>query len=225
MAFTKQPKLCQDAPAGVETFNRLNDNLDSFVTDFTVAHVPLENEEAAGAGVGLIDGSTVDAAGTHDHPLIPRGAAIVRQVTSDPTLIETYGVQLISGFGCLATMDVLDVGHYFFPINGFVKVWGKGTIHPEAVSPILAGIAQRITVQPGIQSGTGATGLVVRTLRVQENDSGEDELLPFHTGFGLIAFGRRTVAPGSVGLAPPRRSRFAAGPRGGPVRFPRPPRR
>lgn len=231
MAFTKQPKLCQDAPAGVETFNRLNDNLDSLKTDFELEHLSLDAADQPGESgppAGGVDGDDPISAGAgaHDHPLIPRGFAYVRQVTTDPTLISTYGVGLANSFGCLQLMTVLDVGVYFFPISGLSRAWGHATIHPEQVNPILAGIAQQIRVQPSDPTGTGATGLVVRTLRLQENDSGEDELLPFHTGFNLVAYGRRGELPTiNQGIQPPRRSRFAAGPRGGPVRFPRPPRR
>lgn len=220
MAFVKRPKLCQDAPAGLETFNGLSDNLDSLRSDLELDHGALNNEGEGGPGGPDIEDEAAATAGRHDHPLVPRGIAVVRQTTTDPTLISTYGVQLVNAFGCLQSMTVLDVGEYFFPITGFARVWGKGTPEPERASPILAGIAQDIKVQPGTQVGTGATGLVVRTFRLQENDDGEDELLPFHCGFSLIAFGRRNVTPSPpTGISPLRPTRWGWRPRRW-IRFP-----
>ena len=214
MAFTKQPKLCQDAPAGVETFNRLADNLDSLRADLELEHGPLNSEDEGSPGGPGTEDELAATAGKHEHPLLPRGGAVVKQTTSDPTLISAYGVQLVNAVGCLQSMQVLDVGVYFFPITGFSKVWGKGTPNPERVSPIISGLPQDIKVQPGEQVGTGATGLVVRTFRLQENDAGHDEMLPFHCGFSLVAFGRRSTTPAPPsGIAPLRPTRWGWRPR------------
>lgn len=227
MAFAKKPKLCQDAPAGLQHLNGLNDNLDSFKTDFELEHAPLSAaSQFPSANVGHnnfepplspLGGEVtlVAASGAHEHPLVPRGMAFVGQVTSlgDPTVISSYGVQLVAAAGCLQTLEVLDTGVYFFAISGFAKVWGHGTVQSDLVSPLLAGLAHDIKVQPGVQSSTGATGLVVRTFRLQENGSSQDELLPFHTGFFLVAYGRRSITPSPpAGVEPLRRSRFRRGP-------------
>lgn len=224
MAFTKTPKLCQNAPAGLQSLNPLADNLESFKVDLELEHtgfsavadLPVANigDSNWEGPVIIAEGEeTISTAGQHDHPLVPRGMAVVAQVTGDPTLFETYGVQLAAAAGCLQSMEVISTGIYFFPIGGFVKVWGHGAVQSDIVTPNLGGLAHDIKVQPGVQSGTGATGLVVRTLRLQVNGSSEDELLPFHTGFFLVAYGRRAATPQTPARVEPlRKGRFRRGP-------------
>jgi hypothetical protein len=230
MAYSKVPKLCQDAPAGVQTVNGLGSNLESLRTDLEREHsaltatadVPIigggnSNYSFPTGGVDIETGSA--DAGKHDHPLIPRGEAYVAQVTSgDPFIISSYGVQLYAKAGCLQSMQVLDTGVYFFPISGFARVWGRATALADS---LLTGITVDARVQPGTPTGSGATGLIVKTFRIQDNGT-DDEMLAFHTGFHLLAFGRRDPMPTAPPRAAPLRpGRFGAGPRGGPVRFPR----
>jgi hypothetical protein len=226
MAFSKKPKLCTNAPAGLQQINGLTDNLESLRTELETEHtgVFVEPEETVAQvepggfepGFGTID---VDAAhpGAHDSPLIPRGAAYIQQTTDagSATTVRMYFRE-----GCIQSMQIVSTGVYFFPIDGFAAVWGRATPYGSDVVPALD--VKVTTATPDDELGTG---LIVRTYMKQTAGSGVIGLFAYHTGFYLLAYGRRTPATAAALTAPRPPSRFAAGPRGGPVRFPRPPRR
>lgn len=208
MSFAKKPKLCQDAAAGYQYFNGLNENLDSFKNELGLEHVPLDNDGPPIGGNSTYTGSTdpTDAAdgepGQHDHPLIPRGVAYVEANSS--VILGTVHVR--SAAGCLSSLTIISTGVYFMPITGFSKVWGKatpwhiglGAILPDP--PVGALVAEDARVQPATPQGTGTTGLIIKTFRLQ-SVGGHDILAPYHTGFYVVAFGRRTEQP-----APPSRT-------------------
>jgi len=202
MAFAKTPKLCQDAPAGLQQLNGMADNLDSLKSDLELEHAPLITSFPAAGGVighgnysgghspvGSADQGSDGAPGRHETELVARGVAYVAQQTNGSIFIlSTYGVQLWSSSGCLRSLQVLSTGVYFFPITGFSKVWGRAT--PAAQGSTLSPPVDA-RVQPGAPTGTGGTGLIVKTFRLQDDGGGNDVMLPFHTGFHLVAYGRR----------------------------------
>lgn len=210
MAFSKQPKACQDSAVGFQRINALNTNLVSLKGELELEHVPLANVEttiAGGSGTfGLprsapsFDGFDL-AAGRHDLSQIPRGTAVVETLST--------GVRLKAGTGAIGSMLRVDVGVYFFPMAGFVKVWGKAT--PRVGSNVRIPVDAR--VYPTV-NGPGL-GLVVRTF-LRKNNGTNDEMLPHDTGFFLVAWGARygvatTVPPPRLALLSGR-PRFSQGP-------------
>ncbi|MBK7858405.1 MAG: hypothetical protein IPJ65_07235 [Archangiaceae bacterium] len=193
MAFERRPKWCQDGPATFQQLNALGANLESLKTDLGLEHSPLDEGSGPSIGITLgnpnftpptsIDGQFDVGAtpGVHESPLIARGAAYVAQYIGAGGVVS---VQLYSAWGSVQTMQVLGTGVYFFPVSGFGKLWGKATPWGNAVTPALDA-----RVSPG--SGAGVSGLAVRTSMQQLNGDGELELLPYHTGFHLLCFGRR----------------------------------
>jgi hypothetical protein len=205
--FSKKPKLCQDAAAGYQFFNGLAENLDSFKQDMALEHVPLDNDTPPIGGNTTYGSSTdpTDAGdgmpGEHDTPFVSRGVAYVE--ANSTVLLGT--VRLRMAAGCLQSMQIIDTGVYFFPITGFTKVWGKATPWHFELGDILADppigelVVEDARVQPATPQGAGTTGLIVKTFKLQ-GVGGNDILAPYHTGFYLVAYGRRFEQP-----APPSR--------------------
>jgi hypothetical protein len=192
MAFVKKPKLCQNAPAGYQQINGLVDNLDSLETEIELEHTGLDNtsdlpastiDAGTFAGPESFSDSFAPIAGVHDSPLIPRGAAVVSVII---TVTGPEAPQLYLREGCLQSLQVVDTGVLFFPVQGFASVWGKAVPYGSAVTPPLD-----VRVNPSAPGDQFGTGLIVRTFQLQDNDSVEEEMLPMELGFYLLCYGRR----------------------------------
>lgn len=212
MAYTKTQLVRQDAPVGYRLINGISDNIDSLKSDLEIEHVPLYADSGSdlvgwlgGGGSGQYtatpnlhgtSASDSPVAGSHETPVVSRGVAIVKQTYSDPLLITPYGVKLESFSGCIETMIGLDTGKYFFPIDGLTSVHGKAT--PIIEDSTGLGIPLDARVGPAIQNGTGATGLVVQTFKMQDDGSGNYVMLPYHLGFYLVVWGTRSASSSPV---------------------------
>lgn len=219
MPFTKVPKACTDAGVGLQSLNALSSNSASLKAELEVEHSPEQSLlPAAQAAQGAFEGlpqfagiASVDAsfgAGAHDDIHVARGTAVVLQTSTDPSLVTAFGVKLSSVSGALQSIQVISTGVYFFPMDGWAEVWGKATARMEVLTGSGIGLVPvDARVYPDV------SGLVVRTFRLQNPDAVNDIMYPFHTGFYLVAFGRRTAAPTAPArLEPLRPSRFARGP-------------
>lgn len=195
MAVTKLQKPTTDSPVGFQTINTFVSNVESFKTDFEKEHAPDRLIAPVPGSLSIFENFPQDAAsilvsegGAHDSPLIPRGAAAVVATSADVFDISTYDVSLVKAHGALTTMQVLGTGVYFFPMDGFAEVWGRATPRSQTGSTFAWRFPVDAKVQPDV------SGLLVRTFRLQNPDAVNDIMYPFHTGFFLVAYGRRGSA-------------------------------
>lgn len=160
MAYSKLPKVCQDAPFGINGVNALDANVQAVRDLYDVEHrIP-----ASGTIQIVGPGNTGPRAGEHDTPLVPRTVGIVSLAS------YTYGSGQSTWFVTVPVVGRMFLGITRLATGLFVlrtssgsNVWCEGHAVGSSSAP------RKLKIRPNT-AALGVPGFSIQTLELVSGD-------------------------------------------------------